>query len=211
MFDKEMFEKVCNVTCTLDELKRFNSKINEKEFDVGNCFEKYYSIDTVLKCTKLYKDKRISDGYLAYWFNAYNWIVMGGFKGETGDEDKKSVDLATILIWDICDWLDSLSFFDCEDDHLSMAIGNLRILDSIYKNRKKWEAFYSFDTDIYDDGEPINDINVLLVSKTKNVYYTLHSDICDFKEYALDEQFAQVPHIKSLINDLMAKGYKELD
>ena len=200
MFNKATFEKICNVTCSMDELKRFNSKIDEKEFDVDNCFEKYYSFDTVLKCIKLYKDKRISDKYLSYWFNAYNWIIMGGFKGKVNDENEKSIDLATVLIWNISDWLDGLSFFepDEEEYYLSTPINNLRILDSIYKNHKKWEVFYSFSTDVYDNNEPVNDINVLLVSKTKNVYYTLYSDGCDFKE----RQVEMVESIAPLLHEL---------
>ena len=82
MFDKIMFEKIFNLTCSFDELKHFNFKIDEKEFDVDNCFEKYYSLETILKCIQLHKDKRISGKYLAYWSNAYNWIIMGGFKGK---------------------------------------------------------------------------------------------------------------------------------
>ena len=97
-----------------------------------------------------------------------------------------------------------------EEDYLNTAIGNLRVLDSVYKNRKKWDAFYSFGTDVYDNGEPINDINILMVSKTKNVYYTLYSDGCDFKEYILDEQLTEIPNITTRISDLKANGYKEL-
>ena len=210
MFDKALFEKICHVTCTWDELKRFNSKIDEKEFDVDNCFEKYYSLDPILKCIDLYKNKRITDKHLAYWCNAYNWIIMGGFKGKANDENEKTVDIATILIWDISDWLDSLSFFDPEYYDLDEYIGNFRVLDSICKNLKKWEVFYSFSADIYDDGESVNDINVLFVNKTKNIYYTLASDGCDFEENVLDEELNEVPDIETLISDLKSKGYKEL-
>lgn len=211
MFDKAMFEKICSITCTWDELKRFNSKIDEKEFDVNNCFEKYYSLDPILKCIQLYRDKRITDKYLAYWCNAYNWIIMGGFKGNANDENEKSIDVTTLLIWDISDWLDSLSFFDDEYYDLDEYISNFRILDSIYKNHKKWEIFYSFGTDTYDDGEAINDISVLFISKTKNVYYTLASDGCDFKECILSDELTEVPDIEVQISNLKVKGYKELD
>ena len=210
MFDKMMFEKICGVTCTLNELKCFNSKIDEKEFDVDNSFEKYYSFDVILKCIQLYKDKCITGKYLAYWCNAYNWIIMGGFKGKAIDENEKNVDVATILIWDISDWLDSLSFFDAEFYVLDEYISNFRILDSIYKNHKKWEIFYSFGTDTYDNGEAINDISVLFIHKTKNVYYTLASDGCDFKECVLDEELTETQDIGMIISDLKAKGYKEL-
>ena len=212
MFDKAVFEKICNVTCPFDELKKFNSKIDEKEFDENQCFEKYYSLESILKCVQLYRDKRITAKHLAYWCNAYNWIIMGGFKGKANDENEKNIDVTTILIWDISDWLDSLSFFDakCFGLDLDRYISNFRVLDSIYKSHKKWETFYSFNTSIYDDGESINDIRVLFVNKTKNVYYTLASDGCDFKECVLGDELTEVPDIEALISDLKAKGYKEL-
>ena len=204
MFDKASFEKICSLTCTYDELKRFNSKIDEKELDVDNSFEKYYSLDVILKCIQLYKDKRITDKYLAYWCNSYNWIIMGGF------QFKGKADVATILIWTISGWLDSLSFFDAAYHNLDAYIANFRALDSIYKNHKKWEIFYSFGTDTYDDYEPVNDISVLFINKTKNVYYTLSSDGCDFKECVLDEELTETQDIGTIISDLKAKGYKEL-
>ena len=211
MFDKIMFEKICNLTCSFDELKRFGSKIDEKEFDVDNCFEKYYSLETILKSIQLCKEKRISGKYLADWSNAYNWIIMGGFKGKANDENEKNISLETILMWEISDWLDSLSFYDDDYDYdLNKYSHNFRVLDSIYKNNKKWTGFYSFDSYTYDDGSSVNSISALLVNNAKNVYYTLHSDGCDFKEYILDESFTETPDIKKIESDLKARGYKEL-
>ena len=211
MFDKIMFEKICKLTCTLDELKHFNSKINEKEFDAENCFEKYYSLDTILKCIKLHKDKRISGNYLAYWSNAYNWIIMGGFKGEASNENEKNISLATVLIWEISDRLDSLSFYDEDYDYdLDEYSHNFRVLDSIYKNHKNWDAFYSFTLDTYDNGDTVNDIIVLLVNDIKRVYYKLHSDGCDFKECKLDKSLTETPNVENIEYDLKTRGYKEL-
>ena len=62
----------------------------------------------------------------------------------------------------------------------------------------------------YDNGEPANDISVLFISKTKNIYYTLASDGCDFKECVLDEELTETQDIGTIISDLKAKGYKEL-
>ena len=210
MFDKVLFEKICNITCTLDELKGFNSKIYEKEFDVHNCFEKYYSLDVILKCIQLRKDKRITDKYFAYWCNAYDWIIMGGFKGKANDENENNIDVATILIWEISDWLDSLSFYDDGFYDLDVYVRNFRVLDSIYKNHRKWEVFYSFGSETYDDGEPINAISVLFINKIKNVYYTLFIDGCDFKKCILNKKMMEVPDIEKMISDLKIKGYKEL-
>lgn len=212
MFDKILFEKICNVQCTWDELKNFNSKINEKEFDVDNSFEKYYSFNSIMRCIQLYKDKQITDKYLALWCNAYNWIIMGGFKDKANEENEK-IDVTEIIVWDIVDWIDSLSFFDDEDVDfydLDVYVKNLRILDSLYKNHKKWEVFYSFGTDVYDNDEPVNNISVLFVFKTKKVYYAFDSDACNFEQYVLDERLIKTLNTEALIKDLKAKGYREL-
>ena len=212
MFDKVTFEKICNVTCTLDELKCFCSGIAKKEFDVENCFEKYYSLDAILKCIQLYKSKHVSAEYLAYWANAYDWIIMGGFQLQANDEEKRTISLAKIITWNVCDWLDSLSFFDGDEDFLSIEYyaKNFRVLDSVYKNDEKWKVFYTFDTDICDCEEYENDINILLVNDAKNVYYKLYSDCCDFKEVALEEKFQETTDMGTIENELKAKGYKEI-
>ena len=73
---------------------------SEKVFDVEDCFEKYYFLDTILRCIRLCKEKRIFAKYLAYWCNAYNWIMMGGFRGKVNDENEKNISLQTMVIWD---------------------------------------------------------------------------------------------------------------
>ena len=210
MFDKITFGKICNLTCSFDELKRFNSKIDEKEFDVDNCFEKYYSLETILKSIKLHKDKRISGKYLAYWSNAYNWIIMGGFKGKANDENEKNISLATILIWEISDWLDSLSFYDEDYDYdLDEYSHSFRALDSIYKNNKKWKAYFRYSNEFYADNTP-EDIEAILVNEQKGVYYKIYSDGCDFKEYVLDDNFIETNDLDLFEKELKAKAYKEL-
>ena len=104
----------------------------------------------------------------------------------------------------------SLFYDDDYDYDLNKYSHNFRVLDSIYKNNKKWTGFYSFDSYTYDDGSSVNSISALLVNNAKNVYYTLHSDGCDFKEYILDESFTETPDIKKIESDLKARGYKEL-
>ena len=119
MFDQELFEKICKVSCTCEELKEFSCDINETEFDLDNPFTKYYSLDSILQCINLYEKGVVSADFVAYWANAYNWIVMGGFETNVNNEKEISVSLETVLIWAISDWLDSLSFFDGDNkiDH----------------------------------------------------------------------------------------------
>lgn len=71
MFYKELFEKICKVSCTFEELKEFSCDINEKEFDLDNPFTKYYSLDSILQCINLYEKGVVSADFVAYWANAH--------------------------------------------------------------------------------------------------------------------------------------------
>ncbi len=188
MFDKNMFEKICKLKCSIDELKSFNKSISRKEFDLDNPFEKYYALDTILNCIRLYQDKIVSAKFLEYWTNAYNWIIMGGFRGKASDETERTVTIDSILIWQISDWLDSLSFFDGDESFLTLDDYKkaFRSLDSIYRNYSKWKVFYSFTGEKYDDGTPVQDICILLANDKKRIYTCLYSDGCDFNEYVFE-------------------------
>lgn len=107
MVEKKLFEKICEAKCSIKELEDFVRNIDEKDFDLDNPFEKYYDLDRIIAVIEKYQNGLINAKYLANWMNAYNWIMMGGFKI---DDDDNHINLKELLIWLICDWLDSLSF-----------------------------------------------------------------------------------------------------
>ena len=98
----------------------------------------------MLKCTKVfdYNYKALKENYRyiinqggtssSKTFSTLQLLVAISLKYE------KKIDVATILIWDISDWLDGLSFFDAGFHDLDEYVSNFRILDSIYKNHKKY-------------------------------------------------------------------------
>lgn len=139
MFDKELFERICNVTCSFEELELFVADIDNKEFDLDNAFEKYYRIESIIKAIQLYDDKVIDARYLAYWANAYDWIIMAGFY-----EQNDCVSLKTIIEREISEWLDSLSFFDTfgEDYDIDYK-GNFLFLDKLYKTVDDLQCVYA--------------------------------------------------------------------
>ena len=212
MFDKVMFGKICGISCTLKELKGFASKMPKMEFDVEDCFEKYYSLDTILRAIMLCKDGKISADYFAYWCCAYNWIIMGGFQSKINDANEKNISLETMLIWEISDALDSLAFYntapECYD--LDWYINDFCILDTLYRHGEEWTVYYSFskEKDAFDD--PLNAIDLLLISEGEKAYYMLFSDGCDFHTCILEQRLTKVPDIQAIIDDLDSKGYKNL-
>ncbi|MBQ9085374.1 MAG: hypothetical protein IJY24_06960 [Clostridia bacterium] len=211
MFDKAMFEKVCNLSCTMQELREFNRGLTEREFDLDRPFDRYFSIDTVLRLIKLRRAKRLPCKFISEWAYAYNWIIMGGFKTEINDETVTDIPLKTLIIWEISDYIDSLAFYDADfDEDLEDYVINLRTLDSVYHNEDKWKAYYSYCGGEYDNCEPVNDIALLLVCKSKPVYYTMYSDGCDFKSCRLVGDFEEVDDIDRIIGELKGRHYREL-
>ena len=80
MYKKELLKKICDISCSSNELDEFVSQINKNEYDSDNPFEKYYDVDRLIVAIDKYNSKEIDAKFLAHWMNAYNWIVMGGFK-----------------------------------------------------------------------------------------------------------------------------------
>ena len=64
MFNQELFNKICTGTCTFEELENFVTKIDKKEFDLDNAFDKYYSLERILFVINKYNKKQISAKFL---------------------------------------------------------------------------------------------------------------------------------------------------
>jgi hypothetical protein len=208
MFDNELYEKICTISCTFDELNEFNTRINEKEFDTDNAFEKYYRLETILKCIRLFKERKIDAYYLAYWANAYNWIIMSGFNDELEGE-KFFID--EIIKYEISDLLDSLSFYDDikEIRFIDDYEKGFTAYDKVYRTLEDWHIAYAKSTsEVYlEDG--YCDYDILAINdKTKEFIY-LRIESCEISNETVDgEYFEDLYKIEQM---LVKKGYKELD
>ena len=207
MFNKQLYERICSVTCTEDELAEFCK--DELECDTENPFDKYYSLESIEKCIAMYESKKVSDQFLAHWANLYNWIIMGGFKT---DDTEKTVSLNMLARWEISDWLDSLSFYDAQyhesEEYSPLTFRNpteiyknsFRVFDGVYHAPNEWDVFYAHADDYggYSDG---GDICLLLVNKKQRSYLKLYSDQYDYRKYAMEgeccEEFYE-EHIRFL-------------
>lgn len=203
MYNKEFFEKVVNVDCSFKELKSFCANIDKEKYDTDNAFEKYYNVESILKAINRYKNGEVSDIYLACWANAYDWIIMAGFKSV---KNSAGITFREWLEWEISDFLDSLSFFDASyswydaDDYEK----GFKRIDAIYKNSDDWNCFFSpaAVTHGYDD------VDMLLVNrKTKKFIKTCSESDCvdgkgDMKKLKSDE-------MKKEIAKLKAAGYRK--
>lgn len=206
MFNKDLFNRICNVSCSWEELKEFVIAIDKKEFDVENPFEKYYSVDRIISAIEKYQAKQINAKFLAYWMNAYDWIIMGGFKIEYEDE---SVALKDFLIWTIADWLDSLSFFDDSDDwyNLEEYKNTYKVLDSVLQDLPTCKAVFS---ELDEEDFTQEDAVVVLIMNDKAKYFIKVYGDLDYNNEKVKFEKIKAIDLKKRAQQLLDFGYKEL-
>lgn len=202
MFDKDLFDRICNVTCSWDELKKFVTNIKKKEFDPDTPFEKYYHIDRMICAIEKYQAKEIDAKFLAAWMNAYNWIIMGGFKIKKQD---KSVSIRDFLIAEITDWIDSLAFFDGNEDiyNLKEYKKRYQVLDSVLQDLERCSGEYA------PLGYDNHGIIVLIVNDTAKYFIKIYGDLAYEKITINFEQTAAIM-LADRERKLLDAGYKEL-
>lgn len=202
MFDKKLFDKICNITCTFGELKEFCNDIDKKEFDLENPFDKYFRVDRIISVIEKYQSKEINARFLSYWMNAYDWIIMGGFKIE---EDDKSISLKEFLVWVLTDWLDSLSFFDSEADcyNLEEYKRTFQVLSMLLTDVNQCEAVFAE----YGDNE---DEVVVLITNIESGYFIKVYGEQDYSNYVIDFTKVNYDELINRTNRLLDLGYQEI-
>jgi len=204
MFNQELFNKICNVSCTLDELKSFVINIDKKEFDLDNPFTKYYNLEKIICAIEKYQSKEIDADFLGYWMNAYDWIIMGGF--QTVNE---KISLKKFLIWEIADWLDSLSFFDDSDDwyNLEDYKNTFRVLDYVFQDIDNCKAVFA---EHYDDDDDSVDYGILLITNDNSKYFIKIFVDSGYDFTQLDLEKVEFTDLENRAKKLSSLGYREL-
>lgn len=202
MYNQKLFDKICSVSCSFGELKEFVTNIDKKEFDLHNPFEKYYSVQSIIFAIEKYQSKEIDAKFLAYWMNAFNWIIMGGFKDNIDDE---GVTLKEFLIWTITDWIDSLSFFDDTNDFYNLEdYKNVyKVLDSVLQDIDQCKAIFTE----YDCSE---DAVVVLITNDVAEYFIKVYGELDYNNDVIYFEKVESDYLKDKVNDLHNLGYREL-
>ncbi len=205
MYNVKLFEKIVDVKCSFEELKSFVTQMDKIEFDIDNAFNKYYNVDKILRAICCYKNKEIDDKFLAYWMNAYNWIIMGGFKIASTNE---AISFQDWVVWEISDWLDSLSFFDDSDDwfNINDYENSFVILDEVYRNINDWECVFAHT----DEWRGNDDDLVLLVTNNKTKQYIKMYASLDFFNQKVTFPRIEENQIEKEIERLNNANYKEL-
>lgn len=204
MFDQEFFEKIVSLKCSEKELKAFCINIDQKEFDTENAFTKYYRFDYILHCITLYQNKKISREYLTHWANAYNWIIMGGFKDNCVNEP---LTLNVLLKWEISDWLDSLSFFDKKYCDIKNYRNSFNRLNIVYETESMWQVIYKIENPFQSD------YTFLLINDSEKLYTYIFKEGMEeaFPEgLPLQWQICTDDGFKKTEQECIRNGYTEL-
>jgi len=210
MFDKELFKKICDVSCEWGELEKFVIHIDKKEFDLDNAFDKYYKAENIIHAIEKYQAKEIDAKFLAYWANAYDWIIMSGFKIESDD---RSVSLKELLTFEVSDWLDSLSFFDDGEEYYNLEEYKnvFNVLYSVLQDVDDCEAVYALDADEDDEVSEYyeHDVEILIKNDNAKYFIKVYTD-CIYPDDNVLFPRVSPEELENQATRLQNQGYREL-
>ena len=204
MYDKELIQKVCGLTCTKNEVVRSQTTI---KYDTEHPFRKYYGLSTIKGAIEKYISNEWDDQTLSHWACIYCWILSGGFDDNVID-DLNSFErfFKDFITWD----LDGLSFFSADDGEpheMQEMIELFERYDHIWKTRDEWKVVYAMIGSFAEENE---DQYALLVNNIKKEYMIMYSD--HLKNGYEDECFhfiSQDGYI-ALVEQLTKDGYTVL-
>ena len=205
MYDKELIQKICNLTCSKEEVVRNQTKI---KYDTEHPFEAYYNVSTITGAINKYISNEWDDQTLAHWACIYCWILLGGCDYQNIKEDLNTLEgfFRDVVTWD----LDGLSFFSAEDNDSQDMRETIKIFecyDHIWQTRKQWRAVYAM---IGPFAEENGDQYVALINDTAKEYMIIYSD--HLKNGFEDGYFKFIKQEEyvSLIEQLKNSGYQIL-
>lgn len=204
MFNNENFVKICNMNCTLEELEKFNMDIDNIEYDYDNSFQKYYDVNLILSAVEKYQNGVISDRFLAYWANAYNWIIMASeWKNENTFAFKQYIQS------EISEMLDSLSFFDeIEKEYYNLKSfkRDFIFLDDVYNHLDDYDVYFRPLTGeyFYD-----HDVNIVAVNRKTKKFIKFNYAVLKHEDSNINAEELDIHKMTKMVKELKSQGYVE--
>lgn len=203
MYDKDLIERVCNLTCTKEDVVRNQNTI---KYDTEYPFKKYYSVDTLVGAVKKYLSKEWDETMISYWACVYCWILNGGFCAEVKEDLNTFEDyFKEVLTMD----MDGMAYFrEYQIEESIMGVSGWTKfyldLDYVWQSRNDWRAVYSM---VGECAKRNGDQYVVLINDKTKEYMIMYSDY--FKNGYEDEYFKYVSEeeFKNLIEELKTKDY----
>ena len=203
MYDKALIQRVCDLTCSRDDVIRNQTTI---QYDTVEPFKKYYSIITIKGAIEKFISQEWDDRTLAHWACIYSWVLTGGCSNTTAEHlTPLQRFLDRVIVWD----LDGLSFFcvSGDEDHVKLLRDTMQVFENYDHILKTCEEWRIFDATIGPHDEDNGARWVLLINDTKTEYMILYSDrVCEdaFFNRVKAEEFIR------LVEDLKSTGYTVL-
>ena len=211
MQKKALFDKISSVECSLDEIKEAVRVIKSDGVGTKTPFRDYYRIEAHLKCIELYEHGFATAEFVSKWAYAYGYLVTDGFKNYESNGAQDTVTLKDVLHWELCDWLDALSFFKYGESDTAIKKHKKTVsrLYAIYTRPEAWKVYYSHDHELLDDATPTGAAYVLLVNEGKKKYIQMLSEAVDFLECSFIGA-TLTDDVDDVIKELASSGYSEL-
>lgn len=123
-------------------------------------------------------------------------------------QENKEIVFKDWLVWEISDWLDSLSFFDDSEDYITLEDykNSFLIMDKIYKSIDEWKCVFAH-TDEFGDNE--DDVVLLAVNNKTKEFVKIYGNLDYLNEKAKIEKI-EADELKKETEQLKKRGFKEL-
>lgn len=210
MFNEKLFKEICSARCSFENLQEFCVNIDQKEFDLENSFEKYYSFSSIANVIKKYQKKEITAPYLAFWMSAYNCIVMASVWAQTKTSKKPKDVLFNHVLYQISDNLDTLSFFDEKSKgyfDLNRYIKIFEFYDTLYRDVDNLKVYNWEIKDRCDEDYLL----FLVINDTEKYYANFTNIVMDEVPLDAPENVLAFEECNHLVDVLNKNNFKKIE
>lgn len=129
---------------------------------------------------------------------------MGGFKIESENNEMSFQDW---VVWEISDWLDSLSFFDDSEDWFNLEDykNSFITIDKIYKNLNDWKCLFAHTDEEDDDGDAV----LLVINYKTKEFVRIYRNL-DYLNEVVKMDRIELDQAEKEIERLKKQGFVEL-
>lgn len=202
--DAVLLKKICDGNYIKKDMIDYLDAKQKAGYDAINSFHKYYSLSAVLQMINRYEKGEIDARAIARWAYEYMRIITGDFKSEEYDEQKNAISLKDIIVWEIVDWLDSISFLYIAEQPCDMSgyKSAFKFYDMVYKNMQDWKIFVARQTDAVD---------ILFVNERKKGYTKYSCDLFDDEEVEGAIEEISSMEMEEKIKQFVQRKYQVID
>ncbi len=203
MYDKKMYDGVFNFSLTETQLNIPQDKV---KYDTIDSFAKYYDIKLILRAIDMYQHGIITDKHFAHWCCIYDWIIMGGFA-----QKALGSGIRWLLIWNISDILDGLSFtadedelYDGDKSSVEYCREELVALDEVLSNIDMYQFEHTATSSINGI------IDVLATNQQEKKFLLFGSELHLVKKIKTMHKCQSTKLLQNKIDQLVSAGYTAL-